>query len=573
MKRTLVLLVLVLLLSAVARATTYYVAASGSDSNNGTSETTPWMHAPGMPNCTGTCASVTPNPGDSFIFRGGDTWHAGNSSASPYIGTASCGSNTCGWTWTWSGSSSSCNYEGSALGNNGPTSSCIYIGVDKTWYSGAVFARPIINGDNPTSTSIVSSCTYPFDNGPRFIQIGNQGAGTNSTSYVILDNFEFMGNCWDTGSGQGPASAIGRYGTYIDIINSYFHGWTRTSSGLDNAPEIGGYSPTVLSHNIEDYDVFDGSDSYCITVDQCSGDAISTDAYMVEHCIFRWIAAGISGESNQVAVHDNLFEHLYETSDGVTHGDIDFMYGNSLPSSDPTYFYNNTVRNSEMGQGIALTRSTGTGSAVYVFNNVFFGIVNACLTFYSTDTTAGAYYVTNNTFDYPCSIGSDGSGNPQDPNGVMYFQNDHMIGFGCTGPVSSSCGASLDGAPLTVTDNGDEIFQTESVANGQGYTTSNNYQPASTSGATYHAGGDLASSCSTYSADSALCSGSTGGYTNTAGSGTIPAALVSPQPSRGSTWDAGAYQYAAGSGPVPAPAAGMFVQNGNQGIVKGQMQP
>ncbi len=44
-------------------ATTYYVAASGSDSNNGTSTTTPWLHAPGMSTCTATCASTTIKPG------------------------------------------------------------------------------------------------------------------------------------------------------------------------------------------------------------------------------------------------------------------------------------------------------------------------------------------------------------------------------------------------------------------------------------------------------------------------------------------------------------------------------
>src|SRR4029077_14620960 len=62
---------------------TYYIAANGSDSNNGTSKTTPWLHAPGMANCTGTCASTTPQPGDSFIFRGGDIWHMQNSTATP----------------------------------------------------------------------------------------------------------------------------------------------------------------------------------------------------------------------------------------------------------------------------------------------------------------------------------------------------------------------------------------------------------------------------------------------------------------------------------------------------------
>src|ERR1039457_6529579 len=111
-------------LGTAEAATTHYIAANGSDSNNGTSTTTPWLHAPGMPNCTGTCASYTPQAGDKFIFRGGDTWHFGNSGASPYTGG----------TWdvhNWFGTSAAtCMYEGTQTG-------CIYYGVDLTWFSGA----------------------------------------------------------------------------------------------------------------------------------------------------------------------------------------------------------------------------------------------------------------------------------------------------------------------------------------------------------------------------------------------------------------------------------------------------
>jgi hypothetical protein len=51
-----------------ARATTYYVAAAGSDSNSGTSTSTPWQ----------TVAKVngaTFSPGDSILFNRGDVWY------------------------------------------------------------------------------------------------------------------------------------------------------------------------------------------------------------------------------------------------------------------------------------------------------------------------------------------------------------------------------------------------------------------------------------------------------------------------------------------------------------------
>src|SRR4029077_8605659 len=86
-----------------AFATSYYVAANGSDSNNGTSESTPWLHAPGMSTCTATCSATTINAGDSIIFRGGDTWHFGNSGLSPFAGFQSNA-----WNFTRSGSAATC---------------------------------------------------------------------------------------------------------------------------------------------------------------------------------------------------------------------------------------------------------------------------------------------------------------------------------------------------------------------------------------------------------------------------------------------------------------------------------
>jgi hypothetical protein len=112
-----------ILCASTASATTYYIAASGSDSNNGTSKTTPWLHAPGMTNCSATCASATPQAGDSFVVRGDDTWHYGNSSLTPYVGGTSPH-----WNWGWAGSSGNGKFDGSAGAI--VKTSCIYIGSD-----------------------------------------------------------------------------------------------------------------------------------------------------------------------------------------------------------------------------------------------------------------------------------------------------------------------------------------------------------------------------------------------------------------------------------------------------------
>jgi hypothetical protein len=66
----------------------FYIAANGSDSNSGISEASPWVHAPGMPNCaSGSACHITPVAGEGFIFRGGDTWHY--FTGSPQVGLPS----------------------------------------------------------------------------------------------------------------------------------------------------------------------------------------------------------------------------------------------------------------------------------------------------------------------------------------------------------------------------------------------------------------------------------------------------------------------------------------------------
>ena len=134
-------------LSSLGVINCFYISSAGADTNAGTVESPSgsWLHAPGMPGCSAVCSSTTPVAGMGFIFRGGDTWHFGNSAASPYVGGT--------WTWTRSGSSGS----------------PIYIGVDQTWYSGGSWSRPIMNGDNPLSTSAVASCAYQTGSGNVFL--------------------------------------------------------------------------------------------------------------------------------------------------------------------------------------------------------------------------------------------------------------------------------------------------------------------------------------------------------------------------------------------------------------------
>src|ERR1019366_2631520 len=156
----------------------------------------------GMPNCTGSCASYNPAAGDQFIFRGGDTWHFGNSSAAPYTGGT--------WNWTWSGSSGS----------------PIYIGVDQTWYNSSVcggsWCRPLLNADNPLTTSTtLSSCNYQVGSNNNIFVM-------NNLNYITFDNFEMLGLC------QQSVNAPNGKDIYVwdcctqnsTIEHLYMHGWT-----------------------------------------------------------------------------------------------------------------------------------------------------------------------------------------------------------------------------------------------------------------------------------------------------------------------------------------------------------
>jgi hypothetical protein len=501
-----------------ASATTYYIAASGSDSNNGTSTSSPWQHAPGMPNCAGTCASTTPQAGDRFIFRGGDTWHFKANTAPAVGGT---------WGWSW----------------NGTSGSHIYIGVDKTWFTNSSWQRPILNLDNPPSKSFVSSCLFDESN---FI-----GVDLHASSFIDFDNFDFTGRCNSNPPSFNQATYIYRGGTFVLIENSYFHGWTETnnpqpngaSSPNDGGFAIGGSTSNNISHNVQAYDVFDGSDSYCTGNNACMGWILYSDAYDVHNCIFRYVSNAINSPANTASIHDNLFEFIYESYDPSAHGGVIENYGNGLGSS-PELIYNNVFRHINMG--VTVNPNVGDGG-LYLFNNVFYDVANGanCISVGGTGSSnPTSVHVTNNTLDGSTSVcgfrfTGASTGARGNFNGTAYYQNNHIIASGQT-KVSSLVNIA-SGVSATIVDNGNNVFQTEAAANSQGYTSVSAYAPPSSGGASVGAGANLTPSCATYSSDLALCKGTTLAVAMGAGPIPIyPALSAAARPSSGS-WDAGAY--------------------------------
>ena len=495
-----------------------------------------------MANCASVCASTTVHAGDSIIFRGGDTWHFGNGSASPYAG---------GQTWNFT-----------ATGSSG---SPIYLGVDQTWYSGSSWARPVLNGDNPlfNGTSFPSSCTYNFGSNSIW----------QSSNYVTFDNFEITGICTNySGSGNPGALSPGSYNT---VSNVYYHGWTITASS-NNLYGAGTYSGSGTQITWT-HDIFDGSDaphwsagnancSYDTTMPCTTGAGIYDRAYILDHCVFRYLA-NMAVTVDTVSAHDNLFEYLEwppsTAAVNAQHPDALMV----VESGTTVNFYNNVARHVYVTQMFYFNVSSG--STLYIFNNVFYDNLrydttgdtapDNCINLAAhTSGSNEIIYLYNNTFDQDtddstgggCQISlygtSGGNSEGYDWGGPIYAANNHLIGSSNLASIFNSRGS---GVSYTLNDNGGNLPQATATARSQGYVQSTSPVgdgPTSGSGSTVGTGTNATSNCATFSSDSALCSGTSGGPSVLSGIMTFPAVQIVNRPPTGA-WDAGAFDFGSGS--------------------------
>lgn len=278
MKKYIILFIL-LLAMRVSAATTYYVASgatacSGSpclDSNNGTAKTTAWAHAPGMQTCTSTCSSTTIHAGDSIILRGGDTWTNSNFSWSPPGGSSGT-----------------------------PT----YIGVDKTWFAGGSWVRPILTAGG----SVISNNTN------RMIQIGN-----NTT----FDNFEVTGYFWNTGNCSDPfGQCVMLYmsqDTGQTVENLYIHGWTHqgvdhgATAGIADIFAFGGGAPSIIIHD----NIITGAD---VPGDHSVNAFFNGPGVAYNNVITQVSSAFIATYPN--SIHDNLISDIGPSFCNTTAGTV-----------------------------------------------------------------------------------------------------------------------------------------------------------------------------------------------------------------------------------------------------------
>ena len=507
-------------LAALGVTNCYYVSkqSGASDSNPGTSESAPWLHAPGMTGCTVNCltlynAGIT--VGTGLIFRGGDTWSYGN-------GTTT----STGLPWT-------CGYPKQC---SGTATNPVYAGFDKTWYTGSSWVQPTLDMGNPLSTSTVSSCTY--DDGAMTGALNHEPLFLYNTNYIIFDNFQFKGYCWDKTAGTYAYLV----GNNIQFVRNYFHGWTYVPE--TGATCTGGYCDVNHmitgsgSAGIYAFNTFDGTDSSPL-----SGFAMyPQNAYDVHGSVFRKLSNGavLAGPGIHT-FHDNLAEGLTLSYDGTTHANV-WEFLTAYPGNNS--YFNNAISNVLNDGGIKLWIHTGTQTSIdYVYNNSVSGVVDSnCFNIAQAvaNTTTNTVNFINNTFDQ-CTIDTASNSVTNPFKGILAFENNHFIRYATqnlAGVWENGTGTYAGAA--TSSDLGGNIYQTEATANGQGYVPATNYEPTSGSGATIGAGLNLTSLCSIIGI--ALCSDTTLGGTQ---------ASV-PRPTTGN-WDSGAFIYQGGGSSIASP--------------------
>jgi hypothetical protein len=553
-----------LLFAYAGFATTYYIAASGSDSNNGTSKTTPWQHAPGMTGCSNNCAAKTPAPGDQFLLKGGDTWYhsaastaptgapwdfqwSGTSTARIYVGvdktwTTSCTNSghvstngttvqlvdgTPFVTAAWDGKGITINgvsYTIASVANVGRLTLTSSAGTQSNaaYSTSGLFCRPVMQGGNAHNATSVSSCAH-----------ASTGFVTMDGSFVDLEGLEYDGLC---GSGSGGYSyATMNYGIHDSKFKDmYFHGWSHVTFNCTCNPPggqcDGGTAISVASNHDQDinneYDsmVVDGFDT-----DQTSLGGLTFGGFNVHNSIIRRNSQGMV-TNNTKYFHDNIIEYINNSSDSCKHSNTWEANG----SDYDVYWYNNLIRHNN----VAVNLWWASSGTIYAYNNVVYDIPNSASNYVAFDGAA-AVKLYNNTFQ---TTGGTIFGNQNQAGTPWDARNNHFITD--NGSALSSVFAST--ASVSGSSN---VFQSNAVANGQGYVGANSYAPTASSNATVGAGANLTPSCA--SIGSALCVTTTLGGANS---------LAGSRPASGN-WDVGAYVFGGSVAPpppaTPAPPTGL----------------
>lgn len=513
----------------------YYIAANGSDSNDGLSEATghPWLHAPMMPQCSGKCAAVTLSAGMGLILRGGDTWHFGNSSASPYGGV----------NWGFN----------NPPGPAGTSANPIYVGVDKGWYAGSSWARPILTGDNPQNSSqSLASCTYPT--GSNLLDI-------SGGAYYIIDNFELTGVCTTSANWNVIYVAYGSLSGYANFYNLYIHGWSHVGFPNPNNCTLNGTCMSAFRGSVNNsppgdlflYDVVDGSDSDPVPMEGCY-----CGAWRVAYSYFDNISQFIT--RNQNSFHDSAILNFVDNG----HANVMESVGDAPGPSNAYAMYNNVFGHlyvsSSVTSNVGFWPSRPAGSTLYWFNNIVYDA--GPMEFFNVGLNGqaeGTLALFNNTFqlNHRADGGVDNFSCSATGNAAPYTDgNNHYI----TDDAANVAAIYASNCSGQGTDT-NSLLMTNATAASDGYASpafspSSGTSPTVGTGAnrtsTFCAALSTASGTDSYLTDAATACQSDTRYACTYNSGnhtvSCPARTAVARPTSGA-WNIGAYQYNGAIGP------------------------
>jgi hypothetical protein len=458
-------------------ATTHYISKStGSDSNNGTAKTSPWAHLPGMPSCSANCASYTPGAGDQFILMGGDTWVASD------LGINTCPGNPC-----W----------------NGTSGSPISVTVDKTWFAGASWTRPIFNCQNTSCTLTGGAIMWMYSDN------------------WILDNIEFTGY-----QQNGTGTIITIVGAGVEVKNNYIHNFSRTagSSGSNSFCFSTNFAAGGNGINSSIHDnICDGGDSP--NKDFMGG---ILHGYRVYNNVIRYVYNGMNGVF--VDIHGNLVENNYISTSG-DHCNMIFPQDTYPGGGNQVFIYNNIVRNKTCGTTIfTLANSSNTSAVAYQYNNVLYNNASG-----NDGIGSGGHTATGSYFNYNNTVVSNdncfGNGEAPASKSTTHYGNNH-----CIAPILCV------GTGTTCVNDGGNLQETLAQANAIGYNSTQTYAYAPTAGnsPTVGTGINRTSMCSGNLA--AMCSDTSYPTYDTVKHVVVMRTVV-PRPAS-AAWNVGAFQYA-----------------------------
>jgi Bacterial Ig domain len=529
--RALLLMVFVAAIAGWARAQsgrTFYIDfSSGSNSNSGTSTSTPWKSAPFMFHSAGCDSSSGPSyahqSGDRFIFKGGVTWPAACFEMAITAG----------------GTSSAQDYYGVCLGTDSD-SPC---SGGTSWPSSG-WTRPLFGGSNAslgTGANLIRSYT------------GNDFQSA-TIGYITIDNIEMT--AWNAPPSTGAVSQGGAAivmgglqsqwaaaGTIVE--NMYIHDWVSANNSTYSTAN-NSYGTVYGVGTLKNSEIGDPNGFYTVggtrynapTMGGCAG---CTEVYGNK------IHDGWMGCSSVYSCHDNEFYNIVgvynptpSTSAYTLIGIHPHVIYEDGAGQSAVYAYNNVLHDNQPGLLIQMFYYS------YIFNNVFWNngkaaiYLNQCEPGLGTapcgDSSARVGYILNNTMDMtsvPAGNDAGGcfawyngpaqSGNAGPGLGTIYVQNNICR------PGAGGVGA-FQAATLHSSNNNTTMGATEATT--YGFTPANKYRPTSSDPNVAGQGLNFTSICSGELA--AVCK-------DASGAPWLGGSYIT-RPTGSTAWDLGAYE-------------------------------